>query len=214
MIVSESMEQLSEEWFLARKGRATASQFSKIFTPTGRVSKSSVSYMRKLARECVCEDPMEFQGNKHTDWGNDNEADARELFEKTMGLEVHEVGFCSPDNGAPYGFSPDGLIKDADGEYYEGLEIKAPGVDKHVEYLLNGELPNEYKMQVHGSLAISGFNHWHFMSYFPNLTPLIIKIERDEFTDKLASALDDFVVDYAKERERVIEAILPKGDSE
>ena len=209
MIISENVEQGSEQWFNLRKGRATASQFKKILTPTGKKSASAKGYMRVLARECICADPMEFFGNKYTEWGNEHEPDARDLFETETGLKVHEVGFVNRADDAPVGCSPDGLIMDDAGNYVGGLEIKCPQVDTHVGYLLDGELPSDYKMQVHGSMAVTGLPYWYFMSYFPGLNPLIIKVERDAFTDTVSTALDDFVIEYAAERERVLAAILP-----
>lgn len=214
MIVSEKIEQQSEEWFNLRKGRATASEFSKILTATGRISKQSIGYMRKLARECVCDDPMVFMGNKHTEWGNEQEPVARAFFEEQMGIPVTEVGFVGRGDGAPVGCSPDGLIADAEGNWLGGLEIKCPQVDTHVDYLLEGELPSAYKLQVHGSMAVTGLPYWYFMSFFPDLNPLIIKVERDSFTEKVSEALDQFVIDYAEERERVLAAILPSSKPE
>jgi len=212
MIVHKDIIQGSEEWEQIRLGRATASQASNILTPTGKLSTSRFKYARKLARECRLSDPMEFQGNKFTDWGNEHESEARELFQEKTGLDVMEVGFCTRQDGI-IGCSPDGLIglvADMFGEphYEEGLEIKCPQVDKHVEYLLGGELPSEYKMQVHWSMATTGLNAWWFMSYFPETNPLIIKVERDEFTEKVSAAMDDFIIDYKEQRELVLNALF------
>lgn len=210
MIVAESMDQGSEAWFAIRKGRATASQFSKILTATGKVSSQAEAYMRKLTRECVCDDPMEFQGNKYTDWGNDKEPEARQYFSEITGLTVDEVGFVSRADFAPVGCSPDGLITDPDdGRYVGGLEIKCPQVDTHVGYVMEGVLPDAYKLQVHGSMAVSGLPYWYFMSYFPGLNPLVLKVEWDDFTTTVSKALDDFVIRYAKTRKEVLSAIIP-----
>lgn len=207
MIVHENLEQGSEEWLKIRKGRATASQANLVLTPTGKPSASRIKYMRKLARECACYDPLEWIGNKATDWGNDHEAEARGVFQEKTGIIVDEVGFCTREDDI-IGFSPDGLIQGTEG-WLEGLEIKCPAPDKHVEYLLEGELPSEYKLQIHWSLAASGLQAWWFMSYFPGLNPFIIRVEADEFTEKVKTAQDQFLIDYVPERERVLNAILP-----
>lgn len=216
MIVTDNIEQKSEAWFEVRKGRATASQFSKILTPTGALSGQRVKYMRQLARECVCDDPHVWMGNKHTEWGEQTEAEARDVFTERTGIPVEEVGFCLRADGAPLGCSPDGLIRDPrTGEWAGGLELKCPQVDTHVGYLMDGDLPDAYRLQVHGSMAVTGLPWWYFMSYFPGLEPLILKVERDSFTDKVSQALDNFLIEYAEERERVLAAILPKdGDDE
>ena len=207
MIINENLEQGSEAWLEMRKGRATASEASKIITPTGKVSSSRVKYMRKLARECVCNDPLEWFGNKHTDWGNEHEPAARNLFAEITEMDVREVGFCTREDGI-IGFSPDGLIYDGSIPI-SGLELKCPGPDVHTDYLMEGELPADYKIQVHWSLAASGLSAWYFMSYFPGLNPFILKVEADDFTELVREAQDQFLIDYAPERERVLNAILP-----
>ncbi len=207
MIVIDKMEQGSEEWLNARKGRATASEFKNILTPTGRPSKSAVAYMRKLTAECVVDDPMVFMGNKYTDWGHEHEPHARALFSKMMEMDVVEVGMCLMGERIPVSCSPDGLIVEC-GSYIGGLEIKCPQRDKHVEYVMEGKLPDEYKLQVHGSMAVTELPFWYFMSYFPGLKPLIIKVERDAFTEKVREALEQFVIDYAVERKAVLDAIV------
>ena len=107
-------------------------------------------------------------------------------------------------DGAPLGCSPDSLIVNAAGDYIEGLEIKCPQVDTHVKYLMEGVLPDDYKLQVHGSMAVTGLDRWHFVSFFPELPALHLVIERDAFTEKVSAALDQFIIEYAPERQRVL----------
>lgn len=209
MIINAKLQQGSEEWFALRKGRATASRFKDILTPTGKKSASAIKYMRELARECAVDNPLEFIGNKYTDWGNTYEIEALNLFREETGLDARQVGFITRDD-LVVGCSPDGLIYDDDDQPFTGLEIKCPQPDKHVDHLLGGELPSDYKLQVHGSMVVTGFASWWFMSYFPGLKPFIIEVKRDEFTAKVQAALDQFVIDYAAERQRVLAAILPQ----
>jgi len=209
-ILLHNFPQGSEEWLQARKGRATASEAKNIITPTGKLSKSAIGYMRRLARECVIDDPMVFQGNRWTEWGNEFESEARLHFNDAMQLDAQEVGFCVNKENPYLGCSPDGLIQDADGNYIAGLEIKCPTVDTHVEYLMDGILPSEYAVQVHWSMMVTGIPVWYFISYFPSLNSLILKVEADDFTDKIKVAADDFVIQYAVEREKVLKAIMPQ----
>ncbi len=202
------MEQGSEEWLNARKGRATASEFDKIITATGRESKQAEAYMRKLARECYIDDPMTFMGNKYTDWGHEHEPAARELFTELKGIEVEEVGFVISDKLQVVGCSPDGLIRGGD-DYVAGFETKCPQVDTHVDYLLDGVLPPKYRLQVHGSMAVTGLDTWWFMSYFPGLKPLIVEVKRDDFTALVEDRLEQFVLDYQDVIKEVHAAIIP-----
>lgn len=208
------MEQGSEAWKLIRQGRATASEMNKIFTAGGRLSSQRIKYMRKLARETVIGDPLEWFGNKYTDWGNAHEEDARAAFAELTGLRVQPVGFVVREDEAPLGCSPDALVVDAEGNYVAGLEIKCPQVDTHVNYVLENTLPDDYRIQVHSSMAVTGLSHWFFMSYYPGLKPLILREESGPFTRRLSQALDQFVVEYAEERERVLKAILIPGEDD
>ncbi len=208
MTVYPQLEQGSDEWLAIRRGRATASEFSNILTPTGKLSKSSEAYMVQLATECIVDNPQGFAGNKATDWGHDHEEEARRAFTAETGLVTEEVGFCISDFSPLVGNSPDALIRGEDGEYCSGLEIKCPyNVNNHVSYLLAGEVPAKYKLQVHGSMVVAGFDSWHFMSYFPGLRPLIIKVERDEFTAKVENALKAFAEEYGVQRAQIIDKI-------
>ena len=211
MKIHNELKQGTEEWLELRKEKATASEFIKIITPTGLPSKSAVNYMQELATESVIANLMCFAGNKATDWGHDHEGEARAHFEIITGLITQEVGFCVSDFSPFIANSPDALIIGDDGEYNSGLEIKCPyNVNNHVSYLLAGEVPAKYKLQVHGSMVVAGFDSWHFMSYFPGLKPLIIKVERDEFTKKVEKALKAFAITYAEKRPQIIKAISPE----
>ena len=211
-IILDKFPQGSDEWLQARKGRATASQAKSILTPTGKLSKAATGYMRKLARECVLDDPQAFQGNKFTEWGHEFESEARMVFTEHTGIDVQESGLCVCKDNPILACSPDGLIS-ANGEYIAGLEIKCPSVDTHVDYLMEGVLPSEYAVQVHWSMMVTGIRHWYFMSYFPGLNPLILKVEYDDFTEKLKEAAELFCIEYATERERVFRAIIPNYDA-
>jgi len=199
----------SAMWHEARLGRATASQAANILTPTGKLSTSATGLIRRLAREQVCADPNEREPNAAMEWGNMQEPFARDEFRKLTKNRVIEVGFCQSLIHPALGCSPDGLIQDADGPIVAGLEIKCPQIDTHVEYLIDDVLPKKYAPQVHWSMAVTGLDVWYFMSYFPNLRSLIVKVERDEYTDKIESAALEFAERYQSEVESIIERILP-----
>ena len=212
----------SAMWHEARLGRATASQAANILTPTGKLSTSATGLIRRLAREQVCADPNEREPNAAMEWGNMQEPFARDEFRKLTKNHVIEVGFCQSLVHPALGCSPDGLIHagnsaewliygkwDTDGPIVAGLEIKCPQIDTHVEYLIDGVLPKKYAPQVHWSMAITGLDAWYFMSYFPNLRSLIVKVERDEYTEKIESAALEFAERYQAEVESIIERILP-----
>ena len=101
--------------------------------------------------------------------------------------EVQQVGFCLEDGGR-YGCSPDGLVGD------DGLvELKNPQGKTAVEYLLKGELPTTYFQQVQGQLLVTERAWCDFVSYYPGLPLLVLRVARDEeFIGKLESELAIF----------------------
>lgn len=185
MIIHRDIDQGSQAWFDLRRGLPTASCADKLLTPTGRLSAQSEGYLNALLAERAgfADEPME-----PTPWmlrGIELEPQARAMFELEKGLTVEQVAFVTTDDGRA-GCSPDGLIDDV------GFEVKCPRCSTHIGYLRAGALPPYYRPQVHFSMAVTGFERWWFMSYFPGLDPLIVLVERDEYTEKVAAALGEF----------------------
>lgn len=202
MKIWPNMEQRSDVWFRTRAGRLTASNFHRILTPAGKDS----SQWRTLAIEMCCSrirpDEIQWEGNYHTDRGVALEPEAREEFSRIMGLVVEQVGFITQDNEL-VGCSPDGMIK-INGQYAAGVEFKCPLAKNHAEYLLDGVLPDRYKAQVHGSMAVTGLDYWYFVSYCRGLNPFILRVERDQYTGILQDALERFIIYYGDVYRRIM----------
>lgn len=126
--------------------------------------------------------------------GNALEPEARYFYEQTTGHKVEQIGFVTHDDGC-FGCSPDGMIGEAPftSGMSHGLEIKCPFPETHMAYLLAGTLPDEYKFQVHGSMAVTGLDRWDFLSYCPGEAPLLLTVERDSFTNQLEAGLKQLV---------------------
>ena len=192
MIIIDNIAQLSPEWFKLKAGVPGASSFDKIVTSKGEPSKQSQKYLYQLAGEAIVGDKMETYTNPTMQRGIELEEEARSLFEVINNIEVQQVGLCFANEQKKYLCSPDGLLPDS------GLEIKCPLIHTHIEYLLNNKLPAEYVQQVQGSMLVTGFKSYYFMSYYPGLNPLIIKVERDEsFIAKLGAELEAFCLSLA-----------------
>jgi putative phage-type endonuclease len=189
------LEQGTAEWLAMRKGKPTASRFAEIITAAkGELSKSSAGYIRELIGECFVPGFEYFSGNRFTEWGNEHEPEARAAFQAETGLDVRKVGFVLAKDGV-CGCSPDGLIYQG-GDYVAGLEIKCPTPKVHIGYVLDGGLPDDYKQQVHGSMAITGLREWHFWSYFPGMRHHHHVVRWDAYTEKLVETVASFVESY------------------
>jgi hypothetical protein len=196
MKIFRDLEQGSDEWHAIRKGKPSTSRLSAIITAAkGELSKSRVAYIRELIGECFAPDWEEFAGNKYTERGVELEPEARDAFIAETLLDVIEVGGVLGDDGVSW-CSPDGLLFDEAGNISTGLEIKCPSPRVHIGYILDGVLPSDYKQQVHGAMAITGAERWHFWSYFPGLRPFHLIVERDDYTRQVAAALAEFVTEY------------------
>jgi len=187
-MIVHNCEQLSDEWFQLRRGIPTASQFSRLLTPkTMKLSAAADEYVCELVAERLCTiPPVEKNLTAAMRHGVEFEPEARRWFEFDAGVAVEQVGFITTDDGR-FGCSPDGLVGESC-----GLELKCPQGKAHVSWLMAGGLPDEHKAQVHGSMLVTGRTSWWFVSYCPGLPPLKLLVLRDDYTDKLAAALEQF----------------------
>jgi hypothetical protein len=197
-----SCEQGSPEWFAARLGLPTASEFSTVMAKgkDGGKSLTRKTYMLKLAGEILTGEPMESYSNQHMERGKEQEAEAREAYELMRDVDCQKVGFIV--NGDK-GCSPDSLIGD-DG----GLEIKTALPHIQVERLLKGDLPAEHRAQVQGVMWVAERKWLDFVSYCPRLPLLIVRVPRDDgYIATLAGAVKEFNAELAN----VVEAIRSAG---
>lgn len=208
MIILDNIKQNTPEWDAAKIGVPSASAFEKIFTSTGKISGQRDKYLQQLAREKILGRKENGYSSASMQRGHEFEGEARSFFSMINDVNVEQVGLCYLDERKDRSCSPDGLMISEK----EGLEIKCPELAAHYEYLKEGKLPTKYFVQVQGSLYITGFEKWHFLSYYPDLKHLHIEVERDEiWIAKLSKAVDDFVVDlnelYNEMKELLIEEV-------
>lgn len=188
-------EQYSPEWWQARAGVPTASCADRILTATGKPSSSADAYIAELVDEIVRpqwersqeEQAASFGGNRHTERGNAFEPKAAAWHQLVTGLRSRPVGMVFRDDGRA-ACSPDRLVGDRG-----GLEIKAPEGKKHALWMIQNKLPDEHRQQVHFSLAVSGLDFWDFVSFCPGYKPFKVRVMPDDYTEKMAAAIDDFV---------------------
>lgn len=191
-------DQGSDEWRAARAGIPTASEFSTVLAKGE--GKSRRTYMLKLAGEILTGEPMESYSNVHMERGKAMEDEARDLYTLVHAADPLRVGFIR--NGDK-GCSPDSLLGD-DG----GLEIKTALTHIQIERLLKDELPSEHRAQVQGSMWVSERSHWDFVSYWPNLPLLCVRVQRDDaYIANLAGEIARFNDELAK----TVETIRARG---
>ena len=196
-------EQGSDEWFAARLGRPSASMFNKLITSTGKPSTSAGKYIDELVDERLNGVRVPVYVNEHMERGTRLEPEAREYYEFITEQQVTEYGFIL-DDSEEFGCSPDGIIKDIDGNFEGGLEVNCPAnmVGYHRD---NKSFVTKYKQQIMGCMMITGAKWWDLMAYSDKKPHhLIIRVERDEeYIEKLAAEIDKAVKIIVDETEKL-----------
>lgn len=194
MIELFDCEQGSADWFACRAGIPTASKFATVMAKGEGKTRSK--YMRQLAGEIITGEPMESFTNGHMDRGKEMEDEARETYAFINDADIRRVGFIR--NGKK-GASPDSLVG-TEG----GLEIKTALPDIQIERLLNGKLPPEHMAQVQGNIWIAEREWWDFVSFWPKLPQLKVRVFRDDaYIRSMAIEIDRFNDELAEMVDRV-----------
>lgn len=171
------LDQGSEEWLTARRGKITGSRFkdARDKLKGGQPSKACIGYAMDIARERIGgRAPSKFQ-NAAMRTGTEQEPFARAMYEARTGHMVDEAGFYLSDD-AVFGLSPDGLVND-DGV----IEIKTMvGSDTLFTAVADGDV-SAYMDQCLGYLWLLGRQWVDLVIWTPDLNHMAIhRITRDE----------------------------------
>jgi putative phage-type endonuclease len=201
------IEQRTEEWFQQRLGKVTASRISDVIakTKTG-VSTSRQNYLIQLVSERLTGKKGDSFVNQAMLDGIERESAARELYERTRGVSVTEVGFFDHPIIKNSGASPDGAVNaEEDGKYAGLIEIKCPIETTHTNTLMSKSVPSKYIPQMQWQLACTGARWVDFVSYNPNfpeeLQLFVARVDRD---DTYIGELEAEVIKFLDEVEQTI----------
>jgi len=141
------MKQRTTEWFEARKTRLTASDLYDAIKVSSSGCDTSVSIkLAKKKANIVAADTINYNAIPALKWGTMFEPMATRCYSQKMNdIAIHDFGLiCATDN-EHFGASPDGI-----NELGIMLEIKCPYSRK----IVDGVIPDKYKMQIQGQLAV------------------------------------------------------------
>ena len=181
------IEQRTDEWFQQRLGKVTASRISDVIakTKTG-VSTSRQNYLVQLVSERLTGKKGDSFVNQAMLDGIERESAARELYMRTRGVSVTEVGFFDHPVIKNSGASPDGAVNaEEDGKYAGLIEIKCPIETTHTNTLMSKSVPSKYIPQIQWQMAsVSPNVKWcDFISFNPNFPDtmqlFVARVERD-----------------------------------
>lgn len=191
--------QRSRPWWKVKGEKATASDFHRIVTPTGQLSKQSRDYAYWLLTQMMLGRPIETEETKYMTRGTLLEDQAIADFELIEDVGTEPGGFITND-AETIGVSPDRLIGD------NGiLEIKCPAPWTHMASLVEQKTEG-HKPQVQGQLWIAEREYVSILSYHPELPSIVTKCGRDDkYIVLLSRAVEEFVADLHEKR-RELEA--------
>lgn len=170
----KTTEERRAEWLLQRRGKFTASEFHRLmaFPNLGELPAGAKTYAKEKAVEMIANmDESDKYISVDMQWGIDHEVEAIQRFAEITGKSAEKTGDFQDvmSLGNDISCTPDGLIL---GEKC-GIEVKCPKSKTHFEYCLIKSAQDlkaiapEYYWQVMGSMHISGYDSWYFISYDP-----------------------------------------------
>lgn len=187
MIVHD-VEQGSFEWRQLRLGKITGSVAAKVF------KADNLSLMDELIAEQLTGtwDDDEYV-SAAMQRGIDLEPRALDKYEEVKGVTLIRGGLVQSSTMELLCYSPDGRV-----DMIGGVEVKCPSSKKHVQYLRQNQLPNDYKWQVFTAFIINPECQWYdFMSYDPRVSQREYFIHRTLRSD-IAAELEVATIELGK----------------
>lgn len=172
----DEIEQGTDAWHEIRRGKITGSKFATVLAH-GKAGKSDPSVMRRKYMLTLISDrmggaPSEGYSNRHMERGKVMEADALRLYH-ALHAEPERIGFVERDEDI--GCSPDAFVGN-DGM----VQVKTALPDIQLERVLKPALPSEHVCQVQGELWVCEREWSDFVSYWPGLPLMVVRVYRDE----------------------------------
>ena len=193
--IFEELEQGSPEWLEARRGIVTASVVGKLVTPsTIKPAKNDKSraLVMSLAAERITGIIEPVFPSRDMERGTYEEPIIRRLYAEHF-APVKEIGFMTSvitrdTYPVKIGYSPDGLVGD------DGLiEIKSRRQKKHLQTILDNEVPPENMAQLQCGLLVSGRKWIDYVSFCGGMPLYVKRVTPDKrWQEAILSAVEAF----------------------
>lgn len=209
MPIIEDVIQGTPDWLIARTGCATGSRIKDI------IPGKSGKYLEKRSKyllEVVCERLVGLHIDHYVtpamQHGIEYEQDARLAYEAHTGQFVDQVGLAMHPRINYYCASPDGLVG-RDG----CIEIKCPQWTTHIDWIRNGDIPEEHIPQMKAVMSCAERKWCDFISYCPKMPPhLQLFIRRLEWDKEMIDKQDNEVILFLAEVQKALDE-LAVGES-
>ena len=191
-MIIHDIQQGSWEWMELRNTMVTSSRLPRVFK----------SEYLSLIDELIAEELTgEWEDSSYVSdamqRGLDLESIALDEYERINDVKLIRDGFIQSSTMPKLGYSPDGRV-----DKIGGVEVKCPSSKKHIQYLRQQQVPNDYKWQLYLSFLINLDLQWYdFMSYDPRVKQrpvFIIRTFRGDIEQELKEATDGLAKFFTK----------------
>jgi hypothetical protein len=176
------IKQRTEEWYSARLGKFTASNFCALMAKPAYGSdtfpRQALTYILGLTYQLFINKHSLRPDNDATRWGMRHEADALQEFGRVCGFEIHESGFIIHPRYPDVGATPDAIVIEKDQpDKLILVQVKCPFSQKnHLQYakkINDARSLKKYRSAIHwqiqGEIWVTGASHSYFVSFDPRL---------------------------------------------
>lgn len=204
MTIYRNLVQGSDEWFAARLGLLTASEMSRIITPTFKVANNDKTrqHVYEIAAQRISGYVEPTYIGDAMLRGHEDEVRARLRYAEEI-APVTECGFMVNEQwGFGIGYSPDGLVGD-DGLIECKSRAQKYQVQTIADHVATGSatIPMEFMAQIQTGLMVSGRQWCDFISYCGGLPMVVIRVHPDE-------EIQAAILDAAEEFERQVQSVM------
>lgn len=176
-----NVAQGSPEWLEMRVGQCTGSRIKDVmdFLKNGKPSAERKKYLIDTVSEILTGYAVDHYVTPAMEHGLVTEKYARAAYEVKTGNSVERVGIAVHPTITRFMASPDGLIGE-DGVW----EGKCPTTGKHIQWMLEGVVPEEHRDQCYAEIACSE-REWCDFTSFDDRLPLrhqlfVARLPRDD----------------------------------
>lgn len=155
-MIVHTMPQRTPEWFEVKRGKIGG-------TSAGAGKETLIMQILSEITEDFTDEEQGYQ-NAAMMRGTELEPYAREAISAELFIDFQEVGYLQSSSIPIIGISPDGISPD----HKVQIEIKCPGAKKHIQTLLEGNIPLDNLDQcIHAFVVNDQLEKLYFVSYRP-----------------------------------------------
>lgn len=191
------LEQNSDEWLEARRGKITGSKLKDILVKRGTTRK--IGFYQLVADKLGIREEDEDDRER----GHRLEDEAADFFKMESGKKATQDGMWVSDDCEDIAISPDRVVSKT-----EALEIKCPKAARHIQTVIENVIPDEYLDQIMQYFIVNEkLKQVHYVSYCPAVTQRPyhrIVVEREPYVDKI-KAYKEYQIQVIKEVNAIVE---------